>query len=163
MVGLEFFDAGSVEDRVADADHSRPDLGDAHLDRKAKTLAGRDRTSWALPGRVNLQMHPAEPSGRPPTKLHERNQASRSAAADRGQPRLPAPSPENTQSRTRRGPPVPSLTPPAPAATIEVEWVRAAFVRQPPGETAEKGHYVDYSHDSKLAMVTMSERRHDGP
>jgi hypothetical protein len=31
-------------------------------------------------------------------------------------------------------------------STIEVEWVRAAFVRQPPwgnGETAEKGYYVE--------------------
>ncbi len=41
----------------------------------------------------------------------------------------------------RNGAAVPSLTPPRRPRTIEIEWVRVAFVRQPPlgtRETAEK-------------------------
>src|SRR5262249_46810111 len=75
----------------------------------------------------------------------------RSAAADQGPP-SPCPRARRRPSPGRAGccPVgttrwVPSLTPPVP--TIQVEWVRAAFVRQPPllGATTEKALYVSYA------------------
>ena len=68
---------------------------------------------------------------------------------------FPSPSPEDATSGARRGPPGAVLDTARRPRTIEVEWVRAAFVRPAPlgKETAEKGHHVDYSLDEEIDVL----------